>query len=70
VADIAEAMSAQRPYREALPWPKIQQIMAADAGAGVDADCLHALECWQDRNHLESRVEAQLHEVELLASGF
>ncbi|MEX2286747.1 MAG: HD domain-containing phosphohydrolase [Planctomycetaceae bacterium] len=66
VADICEAMFAQRPYRDALPWWKIQQIMSQDAGSGVDPECFHALVRWQDRNQLESRVEAQLQEVDRL----
>jgi putative nucleotidyltransferase with HDIG domain len=66
VADICEAMSARRPYRDALPWERIQKIMSHDAGEGVDADCLKALERWQDRNSLASRVESQMREVERL----
>jgi putative nucleotidyltransferase with HDIG domain len=66
VADICEAMSAKRPYRDAIPWWKIQQIMTNDAGKGVDGECLHALERWQERNQLESRVEAQMREVDRL----
>jgi putative nucleotidyltransferase with HDIG domain len=66
VADICEAMSAKRPYRDAMPWEKIQQILSKDAGSGVDPECLHALERWQDRNQMESRVEAQLREVDRL----
>ena len=66
VADICEAMSAKRPYREPIPWERIQQIMSSDVGDGVDPDCLHALERWQDHNQLASRVESQLREVERL----
>jgi putative nucleotidyltransferase with HDIG domain len=66
VADICEAMSAKRPYRDAMPWDRIQSIMAKDAGTGVDPDCFHALECWQQRSQMESRVEAQLREVDRL----
>jgi len=66
VADICEAMSAKRPYRDAIPWWKIQEIMAKDAGAGVDRECFHALERWHDRNEMESRVESQLREVDRL----
>jgi HD-GYP domain-containing protein (c-di-GMP phosphodiesterase class II) len=68
VADICEAMSARRPYRDAMPWPKIYQTMSQDAGRGVDADCLRALAEWQDRHELESRVENQLREVDRLLS--
>jgi putative nucleotidyltransferase with HDIG domain len=64
VSDICEAMSAKRPYRDAMPWWKIQEIMSHDGGSGVDSDCLHALERWQDHHQLESRVEAQLEAVD------
>lgn len=66
VADICEAMSAKRPYRDAMPWEKIQSIMAKDAGNGIDPECFAALEHWVDQNSLQSRVEAQLQEVDRL----
>jgi hypothetical protein len=47
-----------------MPWWKIQEIMSHDGGSGVDSDCLHALERWQDHHQLESRVEAQLEAVD------
>ena len=66
VADICEAMSAKRPYRDAMPWWKIKQIMAKDVGTGIDPECLHALERWQDQHQLESRVEDQMAEADRL----
>jgi putative nucleotidyltransferase with HDIG domain len=66
VADVCEAMSARRPYRDALPWDKIQAILSQDAGRGLDADCVHAVARWHDRNHFQSRVEAQMREVDRL----
>src|SRR5262249_5631899 len=68
VADICEAMSAKRPYRDELPWWKIQEIMSSDAGRGVDPECLQALERWYEHHQMESRVEAQLREVDRLIS--
>jgi len=68
VADMYEAMSARRPYRDAMPWSKIQEILARDAGAGVDPECLRALERWLDRHALQSRVDAQLAEVDRLVA--
>jgi putative nucleotidyltransferase with HDIG domain len=64
VADIAEALSAKRPYRDALPWEKIVEIMSADAGAGVDPDCFAALQRWWNRTSLESRVNEQMQAVD------
>jgi putative nucleotidyltransferase with HDIG domain len=66
VADIAEALSAKRPYRDSLPWEKVQEIMSADAGSGVDPDCFAALTRWWDRAALDSRVEEQMRSVEKL----
>ena len=68
VADICEAMSAKRPYRDAMTWDQIREIMSRDAGRGIDPECLEALCRWQDRSQLESRVEAQLLEVDRLLS--
>jgi len=64
VADMCEAMSARRPYREAMEWEQIQKILMRDAGRGVDLECLRAIGRWHDRHAVESRVEAQLREVD------
>jgi putative nucleotidyltransferase with HDIG domain len=68
VSDCYEAMSAKRPYRDALPWSKIQEIMRQEAGKGFDPECVKALERWHERRQLESRAEAQLEEVDRLLS--
>ena len=68
VADIYEALSARRPYRDAMPWEKIEQIMSDDVGQGIDGDCFAALVRWRDRSEMQSRVEDQLREVERLVS--
>jgi putative nucleotidyltransferase with HDIG domain len=66
IADICEAMSSKRPYRDAMTWDQIQQILHKDVDRGIDANCLAALEAWQANTQLGSRVEAQLNEVERL----
>jgi putative nucleotidyltransferase with HDIG domain len=66
VADVFEAMSATRPYRDAISQEKIYQLMNAEAGQAFDAECLDALQRWNDRSRLEPRVEAQLREVDRL----
>jgi putative nucleotidyltransferase with HDIG domain len=66
IADACEAMSAKRPYRDAMSWDQIQQILSRECGKGVDADCFAALEKWQCANGLNSRVEAQFEQVEKL----
>jgi putative nucleotidyltransferase with HDIG domain len=66
VADVFEAMSAKRPYRDALPWEEIEPIMERDAGPGIDRDCFEALRRWHDTAQIASRVELQMREVERL----
>jgi putative nucleotidyltransferase with HDIG domain len=68
IADICEAMSARRPYRDAMSWDQIFDILRRDRGAGVDADCLAAVERWHAETALPSRVESQLEQVERLLS--
>ena len=43
VADIFDALSAQRPYRDALPLEEVFTIMRREAPHAIDADCLEAL---------------------------
>ncbi len=66
VADIYEAMSAKRPYRDAMPWEKIYDVMSNESGLGIDPDCFRALVRWHERSELKSRVDDQLREVERL----
>jgi putative nucleotidyltransferase with HDIG domain len=66
VADVFEAMSANRPYRKAMQQDNVYDILNAETGQAFDADCVAALQRWNDRTHLEPRVEAQLHEVDRL----
>jgi HD-GYP domain-containing protein (c-di-GMP phosphodiesterase class II) len=44
VADIFDALSAKRPYREALPLETVFGIMRKEAPHAIDGDCLRALE--------------------------
>jgi HD-GYP domain-containing protein (c-di-GMP phosphodiesterase class II) len=46
VADICEALSAERPYRGALPPEKVLEIMGRDAGTGICPECFAALETY------------------------
>ncbi len=43
VADVFDALSAERPYRGAMPIPKALGIMGQDIGTAFDADCMAAL---------------------------
>ncbi len=44
VADIFDALSAKRPYRDSLPLETVFEIMHKDAPHAIDATCLKALE--------------------------
>ena len=44
VADVYDALSAKRPYRDALPLETVFEIMHKDAPHALDAECLEALE--------------------------
>lgn len=43
LADIFDALTAERPYRAALPVPQALAIMERTRGTAVDGDCLEAL---------------------------
>ena len=42
-ADIFDAITAERPYRGAVPVPKTLEIMAENVGTAIDAQCFDAL---------------------------
>jgi len=42
-ADIFDAITAERPYRPAVPIPRTLEIMAGQVGVGIDARCFEAL---------------------------
>jgi HD-GYP domain-containing protein (c-di-GMP phosphodiesterase class II) len=43
-ADIFDALTAERPYRAAMPVSKAFEIMAGDVGTAIDAVCFEALQ--------------------------
>jgi HD-GYP domain-containing protein (c-di-GMP phosphodiesterase class II) len=43
-ADIFDAITAERPYRAAVPVPKTLAIMGDTVGTAIDADCFRALQ--------------------------
>ncbi len=61
VADVGEALSAERPYRGALPPEKVISIMAEDAGSKLDAQVFEAftavLPRWDALVQAEERPE-------------
>jgi putative nucleotidyltransferase with HDIG domain len=46
VADVAEALSARRPYREAMDVDDVLRVMGREAGSKLDAVAFGALEAW------------------------
>jgi putative nucleotidyltransferase with HDIG domain len=69
VADICEALSAKRPYRDALPREKVHEILEQDAGTAVCPECVEALKIYHDRVETISRVNAQLEELDRVLQG-
>jgi HD-GYP domain-containing protein (c-di-GMP phosphodiesterase class II) len=69
VADICEALSARRPYRDAMPRERVHEILTKDAGTAVCPECVEALKTYHDQNDIISRVNDQLNAVDhVLAS--
>ena len=48
-ADIFDAITAERPYRGAIPIPQTLDIMAKTVGTALDADCFAALRAAMER---------------------
>lgn len=48
-ADVFDALSADRPYRKAMPLEQVLNIMSNDVGTAFDADCVEALKATVSR---------------------
>jgi HD-GYP domain-containing protein (c-di-GMP phosphodiesterase class II) len=66
VADMFEAMTACRPYRDGMPMEKVLGILDEESGRTVCRQSVEALHRWLDREHFETRVHEQLAAVERL----
>jgi HD-GYP domain-containing protein (c-di-GMP phosphodiesterase class II) len=66
VADIFEALSAARPYREAVPTERVLGILEREAGTAICPTALSGLQTWLARRNFDSRVESQLRALEQL----
>ena len=44
VADVTEALTADRPYRASLPWEEVMAIMGRNRGSDLCQDCLAVVE--------------------------
>ncbi|MCB8837452.1 HD-GYP domain-containing protein [Aurantimonas sp. VKM B-3413] len=58
VADIFDALTADRPYRPAMPLSKALAILDAETGTAVDGAVVAALRCGLDRLNAESARSA------------
>jgi HD-GYP domain-containing protein (c-di-GMP phosphodiesterase class II) len=58
VADVAEALSARRPYRDALCIDEVMAILDGNAGIKLDADAVAALEAWLPSRHADGVADA------------
>jgi HD-GYP domain-containing protein (c-di-GMP phosphodiesterase class II) len=58
VADVAEALSARRPYREAMDVDAVLRVMGREAGSRLDAVAFGALEAWLPRAGARTLVDA------------
>jgi putative nucleotidyltransferase with HDIG domain len=66
VADIYEALSANRPYRAGMPWEKIQSILHEERGRGLDPECVDALGRCHEPFTAQTRAESQLEQLDKL----
>ncbi|NNJ25187.1 HD-GYP domain-containing protein [Alienimonas chondri] len=69
VADVCEALTADRPYRDGMPWEKTKSILRNDIGSAFCGDCVEACESWHDKTTITPRIEAQLEEIERLVGS-
>lgn len=67
VADIFEALTAARPYRDGMPQEKVLSILAKDRGTAVCAEAYAGLLQWIDGRTIENRIEIQLESLEKFA---
>ncbi len=66
VADVYDALTAKRPYRDAMPIEKVLSIMDKDAGTAFAPEVVDALHHWIDRQNPQTRVTQQLEAIDQL----
>lgn len=69
VADVFEALTAKRPYRDGMPREKALDIMRKDLGTAFCPDVFEALLRWLDKTAFTPRVEEQLRAIERTYGG-
>jgi HD-GYP domain-containing protein (c-di-GMP phosphodiesterase class II) len=68
IADIFEALSAARPYREAMPTARVLSILEQDAGTAICPIALGGLTSWLEQRDFTCRVGNQIQALEELQS--
>lgn len=63
-ADAFEMLSACRPYRPAMSFEQVRDIMLDDADVGLDAICVAALLRWFESSSFERRVDNQWQQID------
>ncbi len=66
VADIFEALTAARPYRDGMPQEKVLNILEKDQGTAICPEAYAGLLNWINGRTVESRVELQMAALENL----
>jgi HD-GYP domain-containing protein (c-di-GMP phosphodiesterase class II) len=66
-ADVFDALTAERPYRSALPLNDVYTIMDKDAGLALDVDCIAALK-FKHRDELSLSALASQQKMDSLAA--
>jgi len=69
VADVCEALTADRPYRDGMPWEKARSILREGVGTAFCGDCVEALERHREKTTITPRIEVQLEEIERLIAS-
>ncbi|MBA4029848.1 MAG: metal-dependent phosphohydrolase [Planctomyces sp.] len=69
VADVYDALTAKRPYRDAMPLEKVMAIMDKDSGTSFAPEVVQALHEWIERNNPQTRVPQQLEAVDRLVDN-
>lgn len=64
VADVFEALTAARPYRDGMPQGRVLSFLEKDQGSAVCPEAFTGIVNWIDGRTIESRVELQLETVE------
>lgn len=69
VADVTEALAANRPYRDGMPAERIVDILKTDSGTAFDHECVNALIQHAEQQSLFSQLAAQNETVNELAES-